>query len=434
MDFKRSMMLRALLLLDCVFIFMLTVQGSVFLASVLIFFGSYLCFALCEQDVSTPGVWMVLAVWLYHYSLPILVELGHYGPEYNEEIVVLPTCVIVLIFFLVLLFDKGRRFSDKFLQSSLYCSGHLYKVFLFLVLVYAFGLAVVAGGSKTEASLSGLGRLQIFQAFFVVSYCGNLICKLIKRTPVLLFVAANFLLALLLSVLTGERDVFAGIVIVSVLSVSIFFRLGVVKNFIFVSVGGLIFTILHFFRNFFSIGGMYAEVTRNVFVEFLAGEPRSAAQNFNTMVDYVGGNGYLGVGAFLNDFMSIFIFKSMVYFENATNWFNSYFYPEIVSAGGGVGYSLIANLYSYQGEVWVFGFFFIFVSLLLVLRRFSFDNPYLLLFYFSCIPIIIYSIRGDISILFGLLLRNVLPVFFVFAMCAQIGIALRQRSNDEYSD
>lgn|GEM_PF-4821926 len=429
-----SMALRALLLLNCIFIVLLALYGNVFVLTFLVFFGSYLCFIICGRDISTPGVWLVLAVWLYHYSLPILVELGHYGPAYHSEIVLIPTYVIVLIFTLVLLLDKGKVFSNSFSEIDLHFIDYIYKIFLVLAVFYAFGMAFVVGGSKTEASVSGLGRLQIFQAFFVISYCGKLLAKLVYHKPIVLFVAMNFFLALLLSVLTGERDIFAGVVIISALSVSIFFRLGVAKIVVFVSVGGVVFTILHFFRNFFSIGGMYAEVENNILIEFLAGEPRSAAQNFNTMIGYIYEKGYLGGGAFFNDFMSIFIFKSIFYFENSLNWFNGFFYPELVSSGGGVGYSLIANIYSYQGVAWVLGFFFIFVLLLLMLRRLSFTSPYILFFYFSCIPIVIYSMRGDISILFGLVLRNVFPVFALWMSCFLFGGMFKRGAKNEYSD
>lgn len=411
---QTNLTLRLALLLNCIVISLVVWLGDVYAISGLVFFGAYLSFKITGQDISTPGVWLVLAVWLYHFSLPILVRLGYYDTEYHSEIVSVPVFVIIVIFIMVVFLDKDRSFSETFRGRDLYFISELYYFFTFLVLIYALGMSYLAEGDKTKAAVLGLARLQIFQAFFVVAYGGCLVWRLSGNRKIIAFFLINVCFSLFVAVATGERDIFAGVVVVSVLAFSIFFRIGAAKVFSFVAAGGGIFTLLHFFRNYFSLGAMYSEVERNIFIEFLAGEPLSAANNFNTMYGYISKNGYLGVDYFVNDFMSIFIFKSIYFFENSLNWFNNYFYEDLVSRGGGVGYSLIANIYSYQGVGWVYIFFAGITTCIIFLRRWAFRSPTALFFYLSCVPIVIYSLRGDISILFGLILRNVLPVLIIY--------------------
>ncbi|MNY18818.1 hypothetical protein D3C86_1522240 [compost metagenome] len=219
---------------------------------------------------------------------------------------------------------------------------------------------------------------------------------------------------------TGERDIFAGLTIVTAICLLRFSVAGPITVALWIFFGGILFTILQTLRNIFSVDATYDEFTRGILVEFFAGEPKSAAQNFGIMIDHISSNGYLGMEYFINDFLSIFVPKSIFYIENSLNWFNNTYFPGVVAIGGGVGYSLVANIYSYGGEYLVYLFFFFFSYFLIKFRKAAFRRPLYFAFLAACIPSIIYGLRGDISVLLGGVIRGVLPVFVFYLMARPV--------------
>lgn len=395
-------------------------EKAVFLLSVLIFIGAYFSFRLAGQDISSAGVWLALGVWLYHFSIPILSQLGAYDENYPRELLRIPTLSIAVIFATIGVFERAGKFSNFARIRELRFSEVLYRFLLFSEMVYVFVNIFFLTGGKTEIALSGWARLQIVQALFVAAYAGVLVKKLVNVEPVRNFVIANSVFGIFAAMATGERDIFAGLTIVTAVCLLRFAIAGPITIGLGIFSGGILFTILQTLRNILSVEATYDEFTRGILVEFFAGEPRSAAQNFGIMIEHISSNGYLGIEYAINDFLSIFIPKSLFYIENSLNWFNNTYFPGVVAIGGGVGYSLIANIYSYGGEYLVYLFFCLFSYALIKFRNAAFRRPLYFAFLAACIPSIIYGLRGDVSVLVGGIARGVLPVFLFYYLARPV--------------
>jgi len=400
---------RYLILLGVFFLYVGVLFGvsNVFYYGFLFGFCAYFTYRLSGNSLASPGVWFSGIVALYGMSLPVLNYFGYYEALFPEDIL---RCVVLFvsgIFMVSAFMESDNLFSCDVID--IYPSvRYLYRFFFGVQIFYLVFYVAYFGGAKLDAAILGLNKFSIVQQWFVVFYAANIVCLYSLGLSKTKFIISAVFLALLSAVATGERDVVAGIILVTLVVSSVYERKPFYIYLFFVSCGLGVFTVLQWFRNVFSDSdvGYYSDLP--FWVEVLKGEPLSASRNLDYLMMYVGptGNGW---GGFFTDLISAVVPKFVFYFENSENWFNKEFYSSVVDIGGGVGFGLVANFYLYGGVFSVFVFSILMPVFVYFARKHLFASFYGFVGFVSSIPLIVHAVRSDISVFFGSPLRGVLP-------------------------
>lgn len=153
----------------------------------------------------------------------------------------------------------------------------------------------------------------------------------------------------------------------------------------------------------------------NIFVEIFHTEFKSSSRNLAILMENIPNhiNFFYGKGILMDlgrAFIPGFIFPHTT---SSTIWFNEIFFPHFFQMGGGVGFSLVGVGYLNYGIVGVVILFAI-LGYLIKKLYFNLNNPIILVIYANFLPLFIFALRGDLSVIISQTLKHILlPIILV---------------------
>lgn len=375
-----------------------------------IFFLHFLTLVLTfilVKNVFSPQIWFMPIIYLYGFSPFFLNEIGLYSIENYDKILFTHlisffTLITSLNTFWV--FGHNRKLQH---EPSLFRFKDVKVFFMFFFasfLLYNLLYLFVFRVSRVDAYLSGIYRFSYIQQWFSVALFLYLLEKKEKKLINYIFWVGFSILSTLI---TGERDIF----IWTSLTIFYFLYKSSTKKFILLTVMPIfslvVFTLLQNFRNFFVTGQVYSAFENNIPLEILKGEPSTAVANLDYAITYQGLNPLYAI----NDVLSAFIPKFIFYIEDSIIRFHRLYFPEMLEAGSGRGYSLIGSLLSNEGYITlIFGLIFVAYYLYYVYEKGKNNQIFLIMSVFM-IPIFAVAMRGNLNSIIGESIRVFLPIF-----------------------
>lgn len=411
---------RGLVVLIVLFIYGGVVGGvdNVFFFLIFFAFGLVFLYQLSGGDISSPGIWFSVVVGLYGFSLPFLSQMGFYEANFPDQVLWLVCLFLAGVFLVVAIFDGSAKVNFNVTDYNR-ASVILFKFGFFAQIAYVLFHLLFFSGTKTEAALLGINRFSVIQQWYLVFYCARLVCLMGAGLSGKRIFLLSFLVSVFSSLVTGERDLLVGVVVVTVITSSVFERRSFLVYATFAFSGIAIFTVLQWFRNIFGGGASGYSSDLPFYVEILMGEPLSASRNLDYLIGFVG-NKFSGFERFFVDVLSAFVPKFFYYFENSENWFNKEFFGGVVEIGGGLGFGLIANAYLYGGMVSVVLFSYLLTFILVYLRKKAFDSFIVFVGFIGSISLFFHAVRSDFAVLIGAPLRSVVPACFCLYILSRI--------------
>lgn len=214
----------------------------------------------------------------------------------------------------------------------------------------------------------------------------------IKLNPFLIGIA--FLSFSGLGLISGERDIAFTMILVFILML-FYWRKIKKRHLIILGILGFFGMLLsarfkYFFISGMSTGEKLKDMTfQNILYDFFQAEFITASRNLQIIIAR-STKGLLGWRTLFSDFIKVFVSKE----DTSLTWFNSEIYHH---ENVGYGFSLVGEGYVISGVVGVVVVFMITGLFMRYLYKKSRKNPIALSLYFNMIPLMIYSIRGNIS-------------------------------------
>jgi oligosaccharide repeat unit polymerase len=114
---------------------------------------------------------------------------------------------------------------------------------------------------------------------------------------------------------------------------------------------------------------------------------------------------------------------------STSTWFTRTLFPDVFERGGGVGFTLVGVGYLNFGPAGVAGLFALMGILVAALERFGQKSGMGFVAYVNSVPVLLYSIRADMSVPVSQLLKHVfLPIALVVVLGAVVERVIRARS------
>lgn len=392
--------------------------------SALVILGLYIIgtSSLFSFNFSNPIVLLPPFIYFYNNSVLILDLSGIRPARFHDQILFVSFLSILFFYTGALLSNITFLKTPKFSDSKVIIIKHFPKLkflfwFLFLVLLISNLFFLNSGlQSKAEASINGsydfmgfLSRIMIF--IYVVEL------TLFRRSSKLMTISI-IILSLVTMFITGERDFFFNVILISIL----YFRLayGRIKFKVFLPMFILGLLFFAFSGNFKGIALTESEVSFGVSLflgNLFGGEFLSTGRNLETILsntmmwDFK--YGYYWLIDILRSIFPPFILPV----KNSIFWFNDLFHSDQMANGYGYGFGLISEAYvqfSYFGVAFIFFALGYFICRLY--RKLT-KSKWHLIVYLLVIPLVIYAQRGDLSSILSPLFKQILlPLIVIYSV------------------
>jgi oligosaccharide repeat unit polymerase len=402
----------------------------------LVFYCSTVSF-LSRNNKLNPSFWLPPVFMLYSISAPFLYILGVYQ-YYDSYAEVLFVEHIAIIMFLISYFNlTGKdKISVNCLTLSISNKTISDKLVLFVFMSFAIIYIALLIRSGISIKFDKAITQDVFLAFdflftmLIVIY-SFVICKswLLRSAAPIKHIISFFIIILLASLLTLERDIIfrAIVVLIFLYFVNVgkanLFKLGIalITLIVFSTIykiylSGSSLSDISMFSKYSDSFSIYTILAILVF----GSEFRTASENLALIIDKIniGALDYLNGHALLTEFYTILSFgflNDREYSGGMSAWFSKEFFINHYEAGGGSGFSLVGQGYLDQG---IFGVAVLFMLFGLLVRFFYIRagrSIYWLIFYINIIPIVMFSLRQGVGAPISQGLKHVfIPILIIY--------------------
>lgn len=365
-------------------------------------------------NLLNPFVWLSPFLVIYNISVVILDVIGIRYSNHSLQILSCTyTAQLTLFIFCFLFIKKNLKNKIDINWIETRKTSSLFKISSILLLLYVPIFIKTGYTSKQDANLNGgLFGYGIISQAFIYFYIINVIitCIKLKRFPIRTLII-GLSISLSISLVIGERDVFLAILLLSFLIYYYFFSISRLKIIVIGFCGVCLIPILGATKQITNKSEI--SIGNNSIIEnILSGEFLSSGRNIETLMQNHNAWSYKYGESILTD-LSRSIIPSTIYpVKNSTGWFNDKF-NERASEGFGYGFSYVGEGYIQGNQVGIV----IWILILGVIIKFLYDrsqrNIIFMTAYLFLIPIIIYSMRGDLSYIISPLLKQVIPLSLI---------------------
>lgn len=368
-----------------------------------------------------PFTWFVPLFMLYSISYPLLVYMEQIPDNgYTFQVILLEW--FALIAFIITIGPKRGKIipfkmplrNFKFILQMLLIITFLFTC-IYILYIYSNGLS-----SKYEISLSNSVFIKFgsFFSIFTLVYAIYISNEMIKNkslsTKIIILSTIWIVLAFLIS---GERDFLYRHVLITIFLIdTIYKRIPKVKLAIYGLIGMLSIPILGGLKNILVSNKSLEPFTLPTISEILSGEFISASRNLGVLLSNSNQWQFFMGETLWWDFKRVFVpqFLSNSDILSPVGWFNNSFYMGLVNRGGGQGFTMVGEGYMNFGLIGVIIWFVILGLIIKFLYMKSFKSILYLVSYITFIPIIIYSIRADLSNLISPLISQIIiPILII---------------------
>ena len=228
-------------------------------------------------------------------------------------------------------------------------------------------------------------------------------------------VVSMVVVSILILVVAGERDVLLRAVLVTGFVLYYVYRpsLSMTAAFAGLAVGTI--PILGRLKNMLVKTEVVEDIVRtdSLFVDIFRGEFQSAGRNIDILLSSDSSWSLFYGQTFLWDFARTIVPAPLMYVQNASGWYMSTFHSAVSAQGRGYGFTLAGEgfiNFGLPGVALVYIAVGAFVGVLYNLAR---RNGLAGVVYLVMVPIIIYSTRGDLSVIASPFLKQVIAPLFM---------------------
>jgi len=405
---------------------------------IFIFFSFYTSYSVGFQLVN-PFVWFNFIFTLYSISTPILYLAGDhsYLPTFSKT---LDLEFFGLISFSV--FSKQKVYSFKKLgmeSINKMAVGNTIFFYLCLSVIFVSLYYQITSGITNRyqkiLNYSPLYYVDFLYFFLNISICIYLLnIKRRKRKLRYLYIFLYFGFLLLSFLISGHRNiVFRYILILVLLYDTMWEKIGKIKLLIATFVLILISTVSNDYKMYLlkSNNNGIIETNTDLLYTFFGSELRTPSENLSTVlmsvpseIDFFYGETFIWD---ISQGLSIGFISSRTNFQNTSVWFTKTFFPSIWDLGGGVGFTLVGTAFINFGLFGVIAIFSLLGMINKVLYKKSSYSAWWFVLYINFIPIVIYSIRSDFSVLLAQTLKHTLVPMFFLSILSNVIIKLSSK-------
>ncbi|HKQ25330.1 MAG TPA: O-antigen polysaccharide polymerase Wzy [Burkholderiales bacterium] len=375
-------------------------------------------FAIGKGSPEHPLVWWPFFIWFYHASALVIHYFGILPTFYPDEIARL-TLIALIGAWSGALFGVGRGVKETFLSKiSATTDRAAWGVYwVSVALIVAENVAFYRSGvtSKADWNLQSSFSLLFAHNWLLAAYLVLLIRRLGSRRaiPKAIVFCTGFI-ATISGIGLGERDVIYSYIVVTMLA---FIMEGQVNKWKVLFVGLILIAtepLLQRGKNLFVRDPMDLQSEIPAWLAIFRGEFFSAGRNLERLLSAKGEWSYSYGTSLVQDVLRGVLPGGWGFGESTQKWFNSTFFPEIIDEGRGYGFTMIGTWYVNFGAVGVlvgFALLTIVIFILFCRRRSSWIA---ISFYILFVPAMIYSIRGDLSVVLSYGLKQcLLPLLLI---------------------
>lgn len=380
-----------------------------------------LCVRYSRLNFENPLLWYSSALFFYHFSSLYLASIGFY--TYSSTLESLLFYGMIYYSSVAPLFLCKNKSLNEGLLSRFdeYFDAKIMKniFYIFMVLTFFVNLQFMLSGytSKGDAILANGGAL-----YFIFNWSNviALICMLRFRNERFLFtvIFLSFVFFLFTSLNTGERNVILNFLLNLIIVMVLVNKINKKKSIIYLFFAALSIPLLQQLKNVFikeTITVDFNDVP--IYVSFFRGEFLSASRNIDWLLKRQDQFEFTYGTNVINDvFIGLIPFNTGL--TNSQTWYNNTFFSNIVETGQGYGFSLYASFYLAYGYVSLVILSLFFSTLLLAVYNKSKNNVFLFLLSILLISPLIYSQRGDLSVVFSYIIKQTLiplTMFYIFS-------------------
>ncbi|WP_257550924.1 O-antigen polymerase [Sphingopyxis sp. DBS4] len=370
-----------------------------------------------------PVVWLSIASFLYSFGGNIVYLFEGYGLYNPLETALFANIFHFSVCFSLILFDSDQKndhgLVDIFDRYTLY--KYNFYVSIALVLINIFIFYNSGASSKREfssiSSDSDLGYFGFFYSYFVLSFVVYAISFYRKNGKIPIFeIICSLILSFFTLLVTGERDVFFKIAL-SLAFMSLYFK-SVKPSVVYFSVLAVILFVPFSKSLGVSLGSDSVQLSfsgSNFIVGFMKSDFASAGSNLDILLLSPDIYSNQSLSRLFEDIVRGFLPTSLSSYDSSTAWFYKYYTPYSIRRDvGGLGFSLMGAFYIYGSVVGVIIGGFLYGCLSSFLWKKANRNDIYLSIYFSSVPLLIWSLRGDVStIISSLTKQTILPIILI---------------------
>ncbi|HGS4564178.1 TPA: hypothetical protein ACMDPA_002595 [Vibrio cholerae] len=367
----------------------------------------------------SPQLWYSSAVFIYHFSTLFLYVVGYYDYEKPRESILLYGIIYYSAVLPLFLCTKKNINNDLFSRFDLYFDrkalliiNYFFMALVILANFYFFnkgfenkGDAILSGGTKFNFIYNWASVANI--VFLIRIRKGNLFYK---------HMVIGFLIFLFTALNTGERNVILSYTLCLIIILVVMNKLSQKKSLIYLFFAAISIPILQELKTIFSKDIKDIVIVSDsipFYVKFLQGEFRSASRNLDWLL--ARDNSYeITYGT--NILKDILIGFSPLRLEiyNSQTWYNQTFFPHIVDTGQGYGFSLYGSFYIalYAPGLIILSLLFS-LAIVLIYNLSKYNLVFFLISILMITPLI-YSQRGDLSVVLAFMVKQTLLPLFIF--------------------
>lgn len=367
--------------------------------------------AVVNFDLFHPYCWFTSFFALYSCGFPIIISLGFSSRSYYTKEVM----VYQLIALFVFLWVVGTRSlgNNKIQINQFNIDIGIFNKFIYyslLIIIFITGIYVYRSGFGGKGEIYEQGNL-ILNLFFKLPLVFALLSTITlitqysktKKVPMYTILFSGIALGTI-TIFSGERDFIFRYVLMTLLA---FWFLRIIELKHFVIIGPLLAASIPLsvtYKYYFTQGttAVRALSTQNFLYSLFYGEFESASCNLQIILnDSERTRGLVGVFQILKDIASAFYSG----IQSTNSLFNQYYYT--FSKNVQYGFSLVGEGYLIGG---VLGVILLFIIVGLITKYFylySTKNVFFLGGYIYYITVVIYSIRGDFSVITSALSKQI---------------------------
>ncbi|ANU20078.1 hypothetical protein BBI15_07545 [Planococcus plakortidis] len=368
-----------------------------------------------KLNIIHPFVWYIPIFSLYSFGNLILVLFGNeiYTNATWELFIIQYVFLVTLI---VVISPKvyTLKIEKKWMKSEF----DVYRVVsvilavlgsFYIVYLYSTGLT-----SKYDIKLSSspIDFLALSFNFLFVTFSFYLIYKINKNRefPYLIYFIYIVWLIIVFSV-NGERDLLLKGFWVGIFIYHVYYR--EISKKIVMLIAILVIITMPFLQNLksFSTKGINLTLDDNIFISIVNSEFVAASRNLATLVLNQSKWDFKYGETLIWDIQSAFLNIA----GSPTLWFNQTFYPNLLSRGGGSGFSIIGEGYLNFGMIGVILWGIMVGFTIKLLYKYGSNNFYIMNIYILTMPLVIYVTRADFATLMSQFSKQIIiPILVIF--------------------
>lgn len=380
---------------------------------------TYICCSFGGFYIYKPQVWLSIFSFMYSFGANI-VNIFDYDYLYNSIYTILlmslfhvGTCIGLIAF------QQEYNSNRSPLRVSNDVINYGIAISTFFVLINNFIFFSSGASSKRQFSdnYDGIGYFGFSYNYFVVFFIFYLILNFQRSRVIPKFIICLCLTISFFTLLnTGERDVFFKIVMATSF---IFLYFGVVsKNFIYV-IAAAIAIFIPFSKSFgVSLGSSDVGASvhgGNFIVGIMMSDFAASGKNLDLLLLREDLYRDISFSRFISDIVRGVLPTFLSPEDSSGAWFQKFYTPlSIDRHTGGLGFTLAGAFYIYADMIGVFVGAILLAAFVCFLWRKAMERHIYLVFYCSAVPLMIWSLRGDLSTLISSLVKQVaLPILLI---------------------